>query len=485
MTCRRQPRRSRAAARRQVDDLRRTGRPSPVPRRCRAQSLTPGEKRSPRSRSAARRTPYRGDQLVEVRTRDFCSDSVGADELPRRLRVGYTYFREGEWKAGNRRSIRRPPTSERRGEADHAYDGRGVLAGGLVTAIVLAGATARETTGTSATPQPARPASAGDGRPRPDQVPPPRGPEKREAATRPRPNGCYRRLRRRDGPDERQPAGALLQAAHGPDVPRRPSRHGRRRPPPRGGLGDGAAAGRADLPARAHRVRRRVARGPGAEPARGRSWFSPTIEQSDQGASLVPAATWWPWPTLDSRALSSAGTAARHPRQVGCPRRGGPVRHRRPRRSRVRAGDLPAQARLAGHQHDRDLWWRQYPGVAQVREAGERECREQVRQPPGRPSASPTAGSGPPVSSGGPASDSGTAGRPTGGRAGVTGQWPPSPPTAPRSTWPPSSGRRRRGSAPNVAGTGEHVRPSPRGNRGHEGRTPRRPPSTGPCGSRS
>ncbi|HSE08650.1 MAG TPA: septum formation family protein [Nocardioidaceae bacterium] len=50
--------------------------------------------------------PYPGDRLVEVATRDFCSDSVGAwMNYPVDYEFGYTYFREAEWKAGNRRSI--------------------------------------------------------------------------------------------------------------------------------------------------------------------------------------------------------------------------------------------------------------------------------------------------------------------------------------------------------------------------------------------
>jgi hypothetical protein len=50
--------------------------------------------------------PYPGDRLVEARTRDFCSDSVGAWlNYPVDYEFGYTYFRKAEWKAGNRRSI--------------------------------------------------------------------------------------------------------------------------------------------------------------------------------------------------------------------------------------------------------------------------------------------------------------------------------------------------------------------------------------------
>jgi hypothetical protein len=50
--------------------------------------------------------PYPGDRLVEVTTRDYCSDSVGAWlGYPPEYDYGYTWFHEGEWKAGNRRSV--------------------------------------------------------------------------------------------------------------------------------------------------------------------------------------------------------------------------------------------------------------------------------------------------------------------------------------------------------------------------------------------
>ncbi|MEO5851829.1 MAG: septum formation family protein [Nocardioides sp.] len=49
---------------------------------------------------------YPGDRLVEVRTRDFCSDSVGAWlNYPVTYDFGYTWFHEAEWMAGNRRSV--------------------------------------------------------------------------------------------------------------------------------------------------------------------------------------------------------------------------------------------------------------------------------------------------------------------------------------------------------------------------------------------
>lgn len=50
--------------------------------------------------------PYPGDRLVEVRTRDYCSRSVGAWlNYPVDYDFGFTWFHEAEWEAGNRRSI--------------------------------------------------------------------------------------------------------------------------------------------------------------------------------------------------------------------------------------------------------------------------------------------------------------------------------------------------------------------------------------------
>ncbi len=50
--------------------------------------------------------PYPGDRLVEVKTKDFCSDSVGAwMNYPVNYEFAYTWFHEAEWEAGNRRSI--------------------------------------------------------------------------------------------------------------------------------------------------------------------------------------------------------------------------------------------------------------------------------------------------------------------------------------------------------------------------------------------
>lgn len=49
---------------------------------------------------------YIGDRLSEVRSRDFCSDWVGAwMNYPVEYEFGYTWFHEAEWQAGNRRSV--------------------------------------------------------------------------------------------------------------------------------------------------------------------------------------------------------------------------------------------------------------------------------------------------------------------------------------------------------------------------------------------
>lgn len=49
---------------------------------------------------------YPGDRLSEVRTRDFCSNSVGAWlNYPVDYGYAYTWFHAAEWKTGNRRSI--------------------------------------------------------------------------------------------------------------------------------------------------------------------------------------------------------------------------------------------------------------------------------------------------------------------------------------------------------------------------------------------
>ena len=52
------------------------------------------------------RAAYPGDRVSEVKTRDFCSKSVGAWlNYPVDYDFGYTWFHAAEWKAGNRRSV--------------------------------------------------------------------------------------------------------------------------------------------------------------------------------------------------------------------------------------------------------------------------------------------------------------------------------------------------------------------------------------------
>ncbi len=50
--------------------------------------------------------PYPGDRIVQVRSRDFCQESVGAwTGYPPEYDYGFTWFREDRWTAGNRRSV--------------------------------------------------------------------------------------------------------------------------------------------------------------------------------------------------------------------------------------------------------------------------------------------------------------------------------------------------------------------------------------------
>ena len=50
--------------------------------------------------------PYPGDRVVQSRTRDFCSKSVGAWlDYPVDYDFGYSWFHAPEWEAGNRRSV--------------------------------------------------------------------------------------------------------------------------------------------------------------------------------------------------------------------------------------------------------------------------------------------------------------------------------------------------------------------------------------------
>lgn len=50
--------------------------------------------------------PYPGDRIVQVRSRDYCSDWVGAwMHYPTDYEFGYTWFHRAEWEAGNRRSV--------------------------------------------------------------------------------------------------------------------------------------------------------------------------------------------------------------------------------------------------------------------------------------------------------------------------------------------------------------------------------------------
>jgi hypothetical protein len=50
--------------------------------------------------------PYPGDRVVQVRSRDLCSDwIVRWSHFPDAFEYGFTWFHEAEWKTGNRRSV--------------------------------------------------------------------------------------------------------------------------------------------------------------------------------------------------------------------------------------------------------------------------------------------------------------------------------------------------------------------------------------------
>jgi Septum formation len=57
--------------------------------------------------------PYPGDSAAEAKTKDYCSQSVGAWlGYPVDYDYGYTWFHEAEWNAGNRRSVCWAKTSQ-------------------------------------------------------------------------------------------------------------------------------------------------------------------------------------------------------------------------------------------------------------------------------------------------------------------------------------------------------------------------------------
>lgn len=56
---------------------------------------------------------YPGDRVSEVRSRDYCSESVGAWlNYPATYEYGFTWFREAEWESGNRRAVCWAKTSQ-------------------------------------------------------------------------------------------------------------------------------------------------------------------------------------------------------------------------------------------------------------------------------------------------------------------------------------------------------------------------------------
>lgn len=50
--------------------------------------------------------PYPGDRIVQVRSRDYCKESVGGwMRYQPGYEYGYSWFRDAQWKAGNRRTV--------------------------------------------------------------------------------------------------------------------------------------------------------------------------------------------------------------------------------------------------------------------------------------------------------------------------------------------------------------------------------------------
>ena len=140
---------------------------------------------------------YPGDRLVEVKSRDFCSDSVGAWlNYPIDYDFGWTYFHEAEWEAGNRRSVCWAKT-----------DQMTRLAAPSLLAVVLAGLLA----GCTRLRRPRR------SRRRPAGPPssPTATPTPAEAVPRPENGACYRLdVRRGGGADHQAQAPRLRRRAH-------------------------------------------------------------------------------------------------------------------------------------------------------------------------------------------------------------------------------------------------------------------------------
>jgi hypothetical protein len=66
----------------------------------------PHDWRAATSIVVGREPRYPGERMVEVLSRDYCSESIGAwMNYPLDYEYAYTFFSEAEWEAGNRRSI--------------------------------------------------------------------------------------------------------------------------------------------------------------------------------------------------------------------------------------------------------------------------------------------------------------------------------------------------------------------------------------------
>ena len=350
--------------------------------------------RSPRSSSAEPDDAYPGDRLVEVTTRDFCSDSVGAWlNYPVDYDFGYTWFHEAEWEAGNRRSVCWAKTERlRRSPPRRCACARGLLVGCRRLLRADAGAAGRP----------------GGRRGDRDAV------AQRRRAAPAEGGAATSSATRTPGAHQRAAARRLSRGEHtSVDLRGRPARHRRRRPPAGGRL---------------QRVQAQV-----AEPAR-RRWRdfvggserrsgsaccarcgSPRRSRSPTRARTGTAATSSPSPaTRSSRSTATGRGRARHRRR---PRPLRHVRHRRPGQRGLRAVICARPTLLAGDRGASPSRPTSYPGVGPP--GARRPGAVRGRRPRAPTTRWTTSGatSGRPRPSGTPARRTGCAGRLTGARS--------------------------------------------------------------------
>ena len=265
---------------------------------------------------------YPGDRLVEVRSRDFCSDQVGAwMQYPVDFDFGYTWFHEAEWEAGNRRSVCWAKTDE-------------MIVVRTIALVVASLLLASCSSGDEPRPEPsASPSATTSTTPSPAAVKPPPAPKVGE---------CYDLTFEQALAPTSKKEPSSCKRATAQDGVRRDRGRTRRRAPARRGLQAGAGRDRADLPGAGGAVRR--CEPAGSAPEHGAAGVVlPHAGRVRRGRDVVPL----------RRDLAVVGEEARPPAtdEGRAGRRRRPVRrvrHLRARHARVRAGCLRAAARVAG-----------------------------------------------------------------------------------------------------------------------------------------